>query len=293
MHFMNNDKIVLGTVQFGLDYGVNNNSGKPSQKQVNEILSYAFDSGVRFLDSAEAYGNAHAIIGNFHKTNPNRQFNIITKLPHVIGDGIESKIELYLAQLGVSQLHALLFHSFDTYKENQFFIEKLKHFKSLGKIKHIGVSIYTNEQFKEVIEDSTIDIIQLPFNLFDNIYQRGDLLKLAKSKNKIIHTRSAFLQGLFFLSLDSNNKVVNNLSEPLILLHNLANQTGVSIQNMALDYCLKQKNIDNVLIGVDNLEQLKQNLNYSEPFLKESEITIIDNIIIKNTDLLNPSLWNQ
>jgi aryl-alcohol dehydrogenase-like predicted oxidoreductase len=144
-----------------------------------------------------------------------------------------------------------------------------------------------------VIEDNSIDIIQLPFNLFDNIYQRSDLLKLAKSKNKIIHTRSVFLQGLFFLPLDSKNKVVNDLFEPLSLLHKLAEQTGVSMQNMALNYCLKQKNIHSVLIGVDNLEQLKLNLNDSGPYLEEKEINLIDNIIIKNTDLLNPSLWNQ
>lgn len=290
---MNNNKIILGTVQFGLDYGLNNTDGKPSQEQVNEILNYAYDSGIHFLDSAEAYGNAHTVIGNFHKTNPNRQFKIITKLPHVIDDSIDSKIELYLGQLAVSQLHALLFHSFDTYKKNQIVIEKLNYFKSIGKIKYIGVSIYTNEQFKEVIEDSSIDIIQLPFNLFDNIYQRGNLLELAKLKNKIIHTRSAFLQGLFFLPLDSCNKVVSNLSEPLSLLHKLAKQTRVPIQNMALDYCFKQKCIDSVLIGVDNLEQLKLNLNCSGPYLEKKEIKIIDNIIIKNIDLLNPSLWNR
>ena len=291
MRFMNNNKIVLGTVQFGLDYGINNNTGKPLQEKVNEILTYAFDAGVRFLDSAEAYGNAHDIIGDFHKNNPTRKFNIITKLPHVIEDSIDSKIELYLVQLGVSQLHALLFHSFDTYKENQFYIKKLKHYKDSGKIKHIGVSIYTNDEFNEVVEDVDIDIIQLPFNLFDNIYQRGDLLKLAKFKNKIIHTRSSFLQGLFFLPLQSKNKVVEDLFEPLSLLHRLAEQTGVSIQKMALDYCLKQKNIDSVLIGVDNLDQLKLNLNSLGPCLGEKEINLIDNIIIKNTDLLNPSLW--
>lgn len=285
------NKIILGTVQLGLEYGVNNNSGKPSQNQVNEILNFAFDDGVRFLDTAEAYGNAHSIIGDFHQNNPDKEFGIITKLPKVVDERIESKIELYLNQLGVSQLYALLFHSFDTYYDNKIFIKKLNHFKDLGKIKYIGVSIYTNAQFKEVIEDNSIDIIQLPFNLFDNIYQRGDLLALAKSKNKIIHTRSAFLQGLFFLPLDSKNKVVNSLFEPLSLLHKLVEQTGVSIQNMALDYCLKQKNIDSVLIGVDNLEQLKLNLNYLGPHLEEKEIKLIDNIIIKNNDLLNPSLW--
>ena len=285
------NKIILGTVQFGLDYGISNYKGKPSKSQVNAMLSYAFDAGIRFLDSAEVYGNSHNIIGDFHKENPNKQFKIITKLPNIIDDNIENKIELYLSQLGVSKLHALLFHSFNSFIENQIFMDKLNHFKELGKINYIGVSIYTNEQFEVVIEDSRIDIIQLPFNLFDNFYQRGDLLKLAKSKNKIIHTRSAFLQGLFFMPLDRKNKLINDLFEPLTKLYKFADETKVTIQNMALDYCLKQKYIDSVLIGVDNLSQLKQNLNCSGSYLQDKEIKIIDNIKIENTDLLNPSLW--
>ena len=268
------NKIILGTVQFGLDYGISNYKGKPSKSQVNAMLSYAFDAGIRFLDSAEVYGNSHNIIGDFHKENPNKQFKIITKLPNIIDDNIENKIELYLSQLGVSKLHALLFHSFNSFIENQIFMDKLNHFKELGKINYIGVSIYTNEQFEVVIEDSRIDIIQL-----------------AKSKNKIIHTRSAFLQGLFFMPLDRKNKLINDLFEPLTKLYKFADETKVTIQNMALDYCLKQKYIDSVLIGVDNLSQLKQNLNCSGSYLQDKEIKIIDNIKIENTDLLNPSLW--
>ena len=64
-------KLILGTVQMGLDYGVNNSSGKISNKESFEILSLAFSNGINILDTAEVYGNSHQIIGDFHYNNPN------------------------------------------------------------------------------------------------------------------------------------------------------------------------------------------------------------------------------
>ena len=48
--------LILGTVQFGLNYGIANKTGKPSKEQVEEILLNAFDSGINALDTANAYG---------------------------------------------------------------------------------------------------------------------------------------------------------------------------------------------------------------------------------------------
>ena len=286
------NKLILGTVQFGIPYGINNQKGKPSSEQVSEMLHYAYENGVRFLDTAEAYGEAHSIIGNFHRINTSKQFNIITKFPNIKVENIENKLVSYLEELCVSNIYALLFHSFETYKENRNFIEKLLQFKSKGIIKNIGVSIYTNEQFEIAIEDNSVDIIQFPFNLFDNLHQRGKLINLAKSKNKIMHTRSVFLQGLFFMPLSSDLEVVKKLNSPLKSIQKLAIKTGLSIQNIALTYCLNQPNIDNVLIGVDDIEQLKINLSGLENSLDNSILSVIDNIKIKNIDLINPSLWN-
>ena len=70
-----NNKLILGTAQMGLDYGINNLSGKVSKNKSIEILEYAFDNGIRILDTAEVYGNAHEIIGFYHKLNPNKKFN--------------------------------------------------------------------------------------------------------------------------------------------------------------------------------------------------------------------------
>ena len=61
------NKLILGTVQFGLKYGINNTIGKPKKNEVLNLLKFAYNSGIRVLDTAEAYGNAHQLIGNYHK----------------------------------------------------------------------------------------------------------------------------------------------------------------------------------------------------------------------------------
>ncbi|WP_448699657.1 aldo/keto reductase [Mucilaginibacter sp. AW1-3] len=287
------NKIVLGTVQFGLNYGINNTTGKPTQQTVNAILNAAHQSGVRCLDTAEAYGNAHDIIGQFHRQYPHQVFNVITKLPHHIDEKIEDKIEKYLDELHVKQLEGLLFHSYQTYKDNQQSVGRLNTYKNNGKVKHLGVSVYTNQQMEDVIADDNISIIQLPFNLFDNINQRGQAIKKAKARGKIIHTRSAFLQGLFFSSLQNPNETVKALINELTYIQQLSARTEISIQKMALNYCLQQPDIDHILIGVDTLEQLNQNLANADESLTAGIINSINDIRIKNSDLLNPSLWKQ
>jgi aryl-alcohol dehydrogenase-like predicted oxidoreductase len=286
-------KIMLGTAQFGLDYGINNTSSKPGQQAVNQILIKAYDSGVRCLDTAEVYGNAHEIIGDFHKQYPSRVFDVITKLPPDIDGGIDEKIEKYLNELNVTQLEGLLFHSYQTYKESAGSMKLIDDYRREGKVKYLGVSVYTNEQAEDVMEDQYIDIIQLPFNLFDNTNLRGEVIKKAKNKGKIVHTRSTFLQGLFFTSLQKKNKISLPLAEELGYINQLSKLSNISLSNISLNYCLQQPHIDNVLIGVDNLDQLNHNLEDAGYNLPKEVIDKINTIYIKNVELLNASLWHQ
>ena len=280
------DKLILGTVQFGLNYGINNTQGKPEKEIVFQILSYAYESGIRYLDTAELYGNAHNLIGEFHKLYPAKKLEIITKFPHEFDSSLDDKINTYLNQLAVNHLHAILFHSFDSYLKHR---SELK--GKINKITKIGVSVYTNAQMEEVINDANIDIIQLPFNLFDNIHLRGELLKKAKEKNKIIHTRSAFLQGLFFMKKDTSNKIRVKLEKELEVISNVSLKYSTSIGSLALNYCLQQPHIDGVLIGVDSLLQLKENIQYAKANVSDEYMKEINAIRIDDIELLNPSLW--
>jgi len=285
-------KIILGTVQFGLNYGINNSNGKPSFDECCEILNKSFDFGITTLDTAEAYGDAHKIIGDFHKLNPLKKFKIITKIPHgVIFDDVQSKVEQYLKDLEIEFIEVLMFHSYDTYIKNYKNIDKFENLINKGFIKSIGVSVYTNEQIESLLADKRITVVQLPFNLFDNVTKRGEVIKKLKLSGKVVHTRSAFLQGLFFKNTNDLNSFFYPLKEELEKLNELSEKYNVSISKMALAYSLKQNNIDQVLIGIDSIKQLEDNYLAFQYQLDEKLISEINSISIENDELLNPALW--
>jgi aryl-alcohol dehydrogenase-like predicted oxidoreductase len=285
-------KLILGTVQFGLKYGINNTIGKPKKDEVLSLLKVAYNSGIRLLDTAEAYGNAHQLIGNYHKKQDDFKFKIITKFPHQIKHNlIKSKVLEYLDLMNVNTVDVMMFHSFDSFQSNYNALDTLNELKSDGLIKNIGVSVYTNAQLKSLLNEDLITVVQLPFNLLDNFNVRGDLINQLKIKGKIIHTRSAFLQGLFFKNTSDDISIVQALKPHLKTLNKITKKQGCSMEELALSYCIKQNNIDNVIIGVDSISQLNANIKAAAYEVNEEAFKCIDNIYVKNLDLLNPSLW--
>lgn len=284
-------KIILGTVQMGLSYGINNFKGQIDTNESFAILSRARELGVTTLDTAESYGTAHKLIGAFHEKTDDFFFKINTKFPSNLQlDNIESTLHQYLEDLKVENIETIMFHSFSSYIANKHKLEELLVFKKNKIVNYIGASIYTNDEFEQIINDEYIDVVQIPFNLFDNWNLRGKLIIEAKKKGKVVHVRSAFLQGLFFININNKNKIVQNLREELLLIQNIANSNGMLVSELALNYPYNIEEIDGVLIGVDSEMQLVENIQSITKI--NSHITKqIDEIYIKNTDLLNPSLW--
>jgi aryl-alcohol dehydrogenase-like predicted oxidoreductase len=278
----------------GLNYGINNKTGaKVSFDDSCEILLKAFNLGIDTLDTAEVYGDAHVVIGDFHKKYPQIKFNVNTKVPSDIHiEEIEQRIFKYLFDLNVSFINVLMFHSYEIYKKNKKVISVLEKLKSEGFIKHIGVSLYTNEEIQDVILDNNISVIQMPFNMLDNTALRGDLMKLVKSRGKIIHTRSAFLQGLFFKNPLDKNMVVQKLSKELTNIQLIAEEDNTTVSNLSLSYCTSNVFIDQVLIGVESIDQLLDNFKALDYKIKLETINKINKIRVENINLLNPSLWN-
>ena len=140
--------------------------------------------------------------------------------------------------------------------------------------------------------DDAISVVQMPFNLLDNESVRGELMQKLKDTGKIVHTRSAFLQGLFFKESSDTNAVFQKLSSELIEVRSIADAENISMSNLALGYCLRQKNIDQVLIGVDSISQLIDNIESAKYMLNQEVVNKINAVQVENLDLLNPSLWN-
>lgn len=287
-------KLILGTVQLGLAYGVNNTSGMPSADDAIKILKAAYDFGIRTLDTAEAYGYSQQRIGKYHTLHPNKKFNVITKFTGKLDNrNIVEHVQKDLADLSVEKLKAYMFHSFAVYQSAQEILTGLIDLRSKRIIEQIGVSVYTNDQLATVIADERVDLIQMPFNLLDNNHQRGELMRLAKKSGKEIHIRSIFLQGLFFKEREALPKKLAPLKPYLIEIDELANKTGISIESMAIGYADAQKTIDYILVGVDSVDQLRKNIKaFEESRVEPGILSSIDNIAVKEIDLLNPANWS-
>jgi aryl-alcohol dehydrogenase-like predicted oxidoreductase len=289
------DKIVLGTVQLGLDYGINNQLGKPTLEESFEILNIAFDNGIRILDTAEAYGNSQEVIGLFHKKHPNKKFKVITKLAadHKLeAKSFKNHLNQNIEKLNSDQLFCYMFHDFQSFKKSTFLYKEFLEAKKNGIIEKTGIALYTNEEIECVLNNySGFDIIQIPFNLFDNDSKRKGFIEKAKAKGIDIHTRSVFLQGLFFYPLNKLPIKLKYLKPYLEKLDVIKNKNNINTQTLALQYVLQKDYVNNVLIGVDSVDQLISNIE-----LCSKKINIphkeIDSINVKEDFFLNPSNWN-
>ena len=185
-----------------------------------------------------------------------------------------------------------MFHSYNDFKMNINNDPKvLDKIKNSGLVKKIGVSVYSNDEIEELINYKNIGLIQLPFNLFDNEYQRKEILEKAKKRNIEIHTRSVFLQGLFFKNINTLNTILLPFKNDLIKLGLILKNYNIDMNSLALNYAINKPYIDKVLIGVDSLEQLKNNIKATESICDKSIYRKIDTIKVENTELLNPSNW--
>lgn len=284
-------KLILGTVQFGLDYGISNDQGKPSKEQVHAILDKAYSEGIALLDTAEAYGNSEELIGQYLEENSDKHFNIATKFHLSNEDSVASKVRDALNRLSVNTLEVIMFHSYQDYLTNADSMEELIELKRQGLLKHIGVSVYTNKEIEHLLSVPEVSQVQVPFNVLDNESQRGSLLKRAHDAGKVVHTRSAFLQGLFFMNPDDIPEHLNDLKELLNKLKKLCVDNNLSMADLALSYVMNKPYIDGVLIGVNSADQLKENIKASSVVLQADLEKQIDVLMVENTDLLNPAKW--
>ena len=284
-------KIILGTVQLGLQYGVNNHSGVPSADEAVSILDLARDSGIQSLDTAEAYGDSQKKIGGYFSSRGENAFRIFTKFKET-EETLAIQLEKTLQELHCTQAHCYSFHRFSDL-QNQGLVKQLFQLKSDKKISLIGVSIYTNEELSIAIECDFLDVIQLPFNLLDNWSKRGDLIKKAKAKGKEIHVRSVFLQGLFYQDPHALASFFRPLSPSLEQIKALAQTFGLTTGQLALRYALSFSEIDGVLIGVEKRAQLEENLKTLEISLPQELWNEISQIQVSDPSLLDPRNWNS
>jgi len=281
-------KIALGTVQFGLDYGISNVSGQVSFEEVGKILKLAKESSIDTLDTATGYGNSEKVLGSAGVND----FKIVTKTAplHLGVDNVLPSFHQSLKDLNVTNVDGLLIHNIDDIKDKQFdtlykALEKLKQDKLINKI---GFSTYTPSQVDFLLENFDFDLIQVPFNVFDARLVDGGQLQSLKNKKIETHARSVFLQGLLLTPPHKRSKFFSKWSNLFKKWDLWLKSKNISGLEAALNFALSENLIDKIVIGVDTNAHLIEVISASKICTPD----VPKNLNTTDEMLLNPSFWD-
>ncbi|MEI8248854.1 MAG: aldo/keto reductase [Lentisphaerota bacterium] len=295
MHF---SRLMLGTVQFGLNYGIANTAGKPSYETARDIIQAAYESGVNCLDTAAGYGDSEAVLGRaLAELNLKDKIQVISKVPGITQQNLSESaaerfivenVENSLGRLGIQRLSACLFHV----EQDIRYIGILQKLEKKGLIGGAGVSLDTNHHCDDVIA-AGIKYVQLPYNVLDKRFD--EFLPLAQQNGIAVFTRSVYLQGLLLMPEDRIRESLLEVIPIRCRLACLAAEAGMNMSELCMRFVLSNPAISSVLAGVDNLEQLKHNLQLIEKgqistvlYQKvKAAIPLLDEKIIR------PFLWNK
>ena len=258
-------KIALGTVQFGMNYGISNTTGQVSFAEIAKILDFCKHHDIDTLDTAQGYGESEKVLGQFNLSS----FKVITKL---IGS---AHLETSLDNLKLNSVYGLMFHRENECNDQTWC--QFESYKTQGLANKIGVSVYSPEVLIKLIDRYPIEIVQFPMNILDQRFI--PLLEKLKSKGIEVHTRSTFLQGL--LLMDSIPDYFAPIKEKI-----------VSIPMPHIEYALafvkNQKYVDKMVLGVTKYQDLEEIYNAYKANVK---VINFYQYAVSDEKYINPSIW--
>jgi hypothetical protein len=292
---MKGEFLALGTAQFGMAYGIANQQGEVSLEEVGEILTIAKDAGIDTLDTAMSYGESEGKLGQIGVHN----WKVITKLPAVpqrcfgISNWVKASVADSLKRLKIEKLYGLLLHHpqdlLQDYGEELY--NALQSLRSCGIVKKIGISIYSPTELDQIWKAYKFDLVQTPFNGFDQRLVNSGWLQQLKEQEVEVHARSLFLQGLLLLSEKDRPQKFQRWNSLWTAWHTWLNQQEVSPLAACLGAAFNsgQSLFHRIIVGVDSKKQLQEILAVLETDLPRwpTQITTQD------LDLINPTRWNQ
>ena len=260
----------MGTVLFGMDYGINNQTGKISNDEIEKICHLAYKNEMDIVDTAPVYGSSQKILGEILNQFPGNWFKIFTKIPKIekshlndLDSEVKKVLNNCLIDLARDEVHALFIHDAQdlllSYSDQLFKI--LEGFKRERLISRIGVSVYNPKEARQILKRYPLDIISFPLSIFDQRFLEGDLIGILKEKNIEIVVRSIFVQGLLMLDLQYIEQFFEPILEQMMNYHDFIEGKKINFLEGIFSFIKGIDGVDYGIIGIDNLDQLKQNLD--------------------------------
>ncbi len=286
-------QLVLGTVQWGLSYGVANTRGKrPDEAEIRQMLQEASLDGVTTLDTARAYGVSEEVIG--HCLAGDSSWRVLTKLAPGVKTASEAVSSLVRSRLALrrERLDGVLLHRFEQRRVGDGAVwDALCRQRDDGRIARLGVSVLTTEQAAAALDDPEVELIQVAASLFDQRLARQGFFKRAVERRKEVFIRSAFLQGAALMEPRALPAHLRALGPSLSAAGEVANELEISRPALLLAYVRSLG--ANVIVGCESVEQVRQNLQAwreGTPHFQKIQ-ALASSILLQDDHLLDPWRW--
>lgn len=291
----NRMKLALGTVQFGLPYGIANQTGQVSETEAGAILALARSAGMDTLDTAIGYGESEARLGECGVSD----FRVVSKLPSLPDDifdiavWVEKQVAASLERSRVPKLYGLLLHRSENLlgPRGKALYAALVALQEKGWVDKIGVSIYAPAELESAFAVASLQLIQAPLNILDRRLRESGWLEKLRQRQVEVHARSVFLQGLLLMPHEGIPRKFAPWASIFDHWFAVQYETQRNAAQICLDYVSSLPEVDRIVIGVDNRAQLQMLLACMAHVQKLPETTLAK-LACNDENLINPSLWN-
>ena len=293
--------LALGTVQWGMPYGIANRSGRAPIDDVRRMLVLAAEAGLDTLDTARVYGEAETVIGDM--TAGASEWRIVTKTdPGIYSDGDSAEavfaatrrsLDESRAQLQKASLDTVLLHRPDhRWVAEGAAWRALREAREAGEIRAIGISATSPEAALEGLEDPDVQVMQVPSSVLDRRLVTLGFFDAARDRGVEVHIRSAFLQGVAFMNVEELPGHLSGLGPCLMEIDSWSGAREVTRAAVFLAYALSLP-VSRVVIGCERAEQLEWNLAASAmaPRLQEDLDALVGSLPELGEEVLDPACW--
>ena len=303
-------RLALGTVQFGLSYGITNSAGQVPEDEVSRLLTCAANAGITTLDTASLYGSSEAVLGRTMRLKSGKiaPFRVITKTSKVAPNDsaadavarLETSFTTSLAHLGVSHVAGLMVHESDDLlgPHGDALWAAMARLKTQGKAQKIGASIYSGAQIDALLARYPLDLVQIPTNALDHRLREGGQLTRLKAAGVEVHARSIFLQGLLLQKPEAIAPKFGALRDAIAALHHAFASASLSPLSGLIAAVLGHNDIDRLVMGVTRISELEEIIaaeqQASEVLARNPDVlNALSGIRIDDERILSPARWGE
>jgi len=261
-------RVTLGTVQFGLPYGVANRAGQPDERAVTEIVAAALEGGVTCLDTAATYGTSEEVLGRvLHGLGVAGRVVVVTKVrplhaaelasPALARRAIEASVAESRRRLALDCLPLVLFHR----EADAVHLDALADLRDRGWLRAAGVSCdNATGPAARLAAHADVAALQLPASVLDPRHHRAGSFAAAAARGVAVFVRSVYLQGLLLMPEADVPPALVPVIPARRALAALAAEAGMSLAEIAVRFMLGVPGVTSLVLGVDSPAQLRDNL---------------------------------